>query len=1124
MQQDHPLTYCNRPSSERPYNGAPPFTYTDTWRNPYVAGGNNQGSQHLHSTAGMLRFSPRDEASCLNLGQMRERMQDAVRAENAQRSSQRDYHQDGEYDWSTSANASVETPPMKSTLLATPRYAASSEVADSLIPAFMILYYDYRMEFMAAFSTFWKKHWGDFCGIDTVDLMSEQLIGLGPLHTPLDPSNDDTYNTVDNQTAIHIIQVFSQIYLLHADELLSVIQSEWPRAHPRSNSQPVAHQFGSMHENEDGSHGQAYERSEASLYFPDMQAYCRANELSFQEGEWSQEDSTRIKIQTNYLMLIDAIFPDFLSIINLRIPPRVGAEQTSRPLGPDRFIVPGYHLSSTISDVPIAHAAAARLALASHKKSRMMAEEKYKFMLKFSSIPLTCKAWNDAFRAVMTSITTPTTISENATAAAHSYADWLCSRTNSLMLCNSVGIPTPCLRFEELAHTEPWLASQCLIVHNNMSTTLENIPKCADELELEQPNYLYSEYRSTHSSATTANRHRTYNILAPNGLSRSSFLVLVLPPGQGPAIKRLFKNEHEAFFATMTGAFQHLVHAMHQTLMQSRRMRSHETVDTPSWQVVSEQHTPIVPLVAETTSDHSHGLLAAYEEHFIDAWSTRSAVRPMHHQLSYVLSDYRDGIDPPKTPSQDTEPSQCLNNSNEAIARFPCPCCGGENLIDQPSIFMLHSVTRQAVSRGMMPLIDFYETVGGVAVQGQAALTWLEEKEWLSTATSFLFWARPLDTDTQEERMQRRAIISRMPVNAKSPLSLHHTDLSWARVPSLVKELVRSYFPIQARFTRHTWSWATLGLTLPPELYHYRGLWKLCDHSRFPTSSLMQHGFDITVRGLPTLRLRESWPTPTSANIGGIMVYSNLTAHRLPRTITTPTIDITTESLPEPGDLDLPSRVKLLDIRRGITVLVTATTEMSRWSESTRSVRTIELSRSMEDQRWADQVMRRAPTITEHLCDRTDSKRYLHLKLDSCLYLCYFTDHRLAYTSLQTQIGRVDAASTDLTIHMESRDIRHPSNRAHATNTEIIPHSRINALRGGGSPRHTREPANPFSRICNYDIRPEVIFHEDLTRTSPSLDRFSSSGSEPGLWSWDVSAKRQPIYYTAEYNARFSHM
>ena len=168
--------------------------------------------------------------------------------------------------------------------------------------------------------------------------------------------------------------------------------------------------------------------------------------------------------------------------------------------------------------------------------------------------------------------------------------------------------------------------------------------------------------------------------------------------------------------------------------------------------------------------------------------------------------------------------------------------------------------------------------------------------------------------------------------------------------------------------------------------------------------------------------------------------------------------------------------------------------------------------------------MRRAPTITEHLCDRTDSKRYLHLKLDSCLYLCYFTDHRLAYTSLQTQIGRVDAASTDLTIHMESRDVRHPSNRAHATNTEIIPHSRINALRGGGSPRHTREPANPFSRICNYHTRPDVTLNEDLTRTCSSFNRYEGTNSDPDRWSWDVPAYRQSIFNTAEYNARFSHM
>ena len=112
---------------------------------------------------------------------------------------------------------------MKTTFAATALEAADSEVADNLTPAFTILYHDYRMEFMAAFSTFWKKHWGDFCGIDTVSLESEQLVGLGPLHTPLDPTGaDDTYNTVDNQTAIHVIQVFSQIYLLHKDEFLLV--------------------------------------------------------------------------------------------------------------------------------------------------------------------------------------------------------------------------------------------------------------------------------------------------------------------------------------------------------------------------------------------------------------------------------------------------------------------------------------------------------------------------------------------------------------------------------------------------------------------------------------------------------------------------------------------------------------------------------------------------------------------------------------------------------------------------------------------------------------------------------------------------------------------------------------
>ena len=168
--------------------------------------------------------------------------------------------------------------------------------------------------------------------------------------------------------------------------------------------------------------------------------------------------------------------------------------------------------------------------------------------------------------------------------------------------------------------------------------------------------------------------------------------------------------------------------------------------------------------------------------------------------------------------------------------------------------------------------------------------------------------------------------------------------------------------------------------------------------------------------------------------------------------------------------------------------------------------------------------MRRYPTVTEHLHDRTSTKRYLHLKLDACLYLCYYTTHRMAYTSWQTQQARLEVVSVGPTVNIVSMDVRHPSNRRHAARNDIVPYPRINAARYNGSTRHTHEPANPLSRICNYKIRPDVTYNLDLTRTSPSLHHFAGSGSNTDQWSWDVPAYRQSIFNTAEHNAKFSHM
>ena len=111
-------------------------------------------------------------------------------------------------------------------------------------------------------------------------------------------------------------------------------------------------------------------------------------------------------------------------------------------------------------------------------------------------------------------------------------------------------------------------------------------------------------------------------------------------------------------------------------------------------------------------------------------------------------------------------------------------------------------------------------------------------------------------------------------------------------------------------------------------------------------------------------------------------------------------------------------------------------------------------------------------------------------------------------------------------IVMESMEARHLSNRGHANRDDLVPYPRINAEHYDDSPypRYTREPANPFSRLCNYHIRPEVEFEKDLTRPCSSLNLPEQTGSDHDGWNWDVPAFRQSIFNTAEYNAKFSHV
>ena len=202
----------------------------------------------------------------------------------------------------------MDAPPTKATDT-TPLTVAGTDTKE-LASTFTTLHYDYRMEFMASFSTVWKKHWGDFCGVDTVSLQSEQLVGLGAMHMPNPNARDNTYDTIDNQMATAVIQVFNQTCLLHQTGLLELMSSEWPRIHPRSSNPAVAARHGAVRQTEGGNHGSVCESSPESRFFPGMARCCKVNSLSFKDGRWHTDERAKLDMQATYLMLLDAIFPN----------------------------------------------------------------------------------------------------------------------------------------------------------------------------------------------------------------------------------------------------------------------------------------------------------------------------------------------------------------------------------------------------------------------------------------------------------------------------------------------------------------------------------------------------------------------------------------------------------------------------------------------------------------------------------------------------------------------------------------------------------------------------------------------------------------------------------------------